>query len=87
MLAQQFHRLSLVERQVMYWLAINQKAVTVAQLEADLLPLVSRLELQDALVSLDRRSLIKKIKPPSANLTSVMSSDSVGYTQQPLVMA
>jgi WD40 repeat protein len=35
LLARQFHRLSSLELQVMYWLAINRKPVTLLDLEAD----------------------------------------------------
>lgn len=86
LLAQQFNRLSALEQQVMYWLAINQEAVSAAQLQADLLPFVSPVELRDALVSLDRRSLIEKIKPTSAKPTGEIKLGSVSYTQQPVVM-
>ena len=85
LLAQQFDRLSWPEEQVMYWLAINWEAVTVEQLQADL-PLVSVTKLRDALISLDRRSLIEKIKPNSTNSDALTSLDSVSYTQQPAVM-
>lgn len=85
LLAQQFDRLSWLEEQVMYWLAINREAVTAEQLQADL-PLVSLTKLRDALISLDRRSLIEKIKPTSTNSYALTSLDGVSYTQQPLVM-
>lgn len=85
LLAQQFNRLSSLERQVMYWLAINQEALTASQLEADLMPSVSFAQLRDALVSLDRRSLIETIKPTSAKPTT-WKLDCVSYTQQPVVM-
>jgi WD40 repeat protein len=74
LLTQQFDRLSLLEWQVMYWLAINREPASVAQLKADLLPAITSASLQDALVSLDRRSLIEKIPLASK------------YTQQPVVM-
>ena len=85
LLAQQFDRLSWSEEQVMYWLAINREAVTAQQLQADL-PLVSVTKLRDALISLDRRSLIEKIKPTSTNSEPLNLSDCVSYTQQPAVM-
>ncbi|PSB28591.1 NB-ARC domain-containing protein [Chlorogloea sp. CCALA 695] len=84
LLTQQFNRLSSLERQVMHWLAINREPVTAAQLQADTIPSVSLLKLRDALVSLDRRSLIEKIKLPSKPTTK-MKLDCVSYTQQPLV--
>lgn len=86
LLTQQFNRLSSLEQQVMYWLAINREAVTAAQLQADLMPSVTQVALRDALVSLDQRSLIEKIKPTSAKPTALMKLDCVSYTQQPVVM-
>lgn len=86
LLTSQFNRLSLLEQQVMYWLAINREAVTAAQLQTDLLPSISLVELQDALFSLDRRSLIEKIKPTEAKPSALMKLDMVSYTQQPVVM-
>jgi hypothetical protein len=71
----QFNCLSDLEQQVMYWLAINREAVTATQLQADLMPSVSQTLLRDALVSLDQRSLIVKLK-----------LDGASYTQQPVVM-
>lgn len=79
LLTQQFDRLSVIECQVMYWLAINREAVSAEQLQADLLPSITQGKLQDALVSLDQRSLIEKIKPTTA-------SKGFSYTQQPIVM-
>ncbi len=86
LLTQQFNRLSSLERQVMYWLAINREAVTAAQLQADITPSVSLVEVRDALVSLDRRSLIEKIKLTSVQPTTKMELDYISYTQQPVVM-
>jgi hypothetical protein len=85
LLAQQFDRLSWSEEQVMYWLAIAREAVTAEQLQADL-PLGSLTKLRDTLISLDRRSLIEKIKPTSTKPTELTSLDGVSYTQQPAVM-
>jgi len=55
---QQFERLSPVEKEIMYWLAIAQEAVSLAKLR-DLSP-VLELELFTALKSLGERSLIEK---------------------------
>lgn len=89
LLAQQFDRLSVIERQVMYWLAINREAVSAEQLQADL-PSITQTKLQDALISLNQRSLIEKtpaligIKPILANCT--LAESNVRYTQQAIVM-
>jgi WD40 repeat protein len=59
LLAQQFNRLSALEQSVMYWLAINREWVSLAQLSEDLWPRVAQRLVIDALLSLQRRSLIE----------------------------
>jgi WD40 repeat protein len=86
LLTQQFDRLSSLEQQVMYWLAINREAVSSTQLQSDLLPSVSQAELRDALVSLDRRSLVERVKPISILRTAITTIEGIRYTQQPVVM-
>jgi WD40 repeat protein len=60
LLAQQFDRLSEIERQVLYWLAIYREPGSIAQLVADFIPSGFRSQLLGALQSLDRCSLIEK---------------------------
>jgi WD40 repeat protein len=72
LLEQQLERLSALETEIMYWLAINRESVYLTELKADLLEFVSPTELIESLESLRRRSLIEK------------SQD--GFTQQPVVM-
>ncbi|AFY93240.1 NB-ARC domain-containing protein [Chamaesiphon minutus] len=60
LLGQQFNRLSQIEQQVMYWLAIGREAVSISQLLADFIPNGFRSQLLAALQSLDRQSLIEK---------------------------
>lgn len=83
LLAPQFARLSLLERQVMNWLASEREAVIAAQLQVDLLPSVTPAQLQDALESLDRRSLIEKNEQNLA--LTLMNSGGISYTQQAVV--
>ncbi|MDZ8054311.1 MAG: NB-ARC domain-containing protein [Aulosira sp. ZfuVER01] len=71
-LEQQFHRLSANEKQVMYSLAVKQDWVTLKQLQRYVIPHLSERELLEALLSLQRRSLIEQ--------------QSGNYTQQPVVM-
>lgn len=59
-LDQQFNRLSDTERQIMYWLAINQVPASLSELESEIVTHTSSASLIDALVSLERRSLIEK---------------------------
>ncbi len=72
LLKQQIERLSPLETEIMYWLAINRESVTLSEIRSDLLGLISSTELIESLESLRRRSLIEK----SAG----------GFTQQPVVM-
>ena len=72
LLDQQFNRLSALEREVMYWLAINREAVSLSELREDIVSLESPPKLIEAVQSLVRRSLIEK----SAAL----------FTLQPVVM-
>lgn len=60
LLAQQFNRLSDLEQQVIYWLAIERQSVNVQQLLANFVPQVAPARLLEALMSLERRSLIEK---------------------------
>ncbi|MEG4484056.1 NB-ARC domain-containing protein [Microcoleus sp. D2_18a_B4] len=57
LLDRQFDRLSPLQQQIMYWIAINQERATPANLKADLLPKVSGRQLMEALESLAERSL------------------------------
>ncbi len=60
LLSQQFDRLSDIEQQVLYWLAIDREAVSISQLVADFIPSGWRSQVLGALQSLDRQSLIEK---------------------------
>ncbi|MBC1224102.1 hypothetical protein GNF10_03920 [Nostoc sp. UCD121] len=72
LLDQQFHRLSALEQQVMYWLQINQELTTIGYLHSKIVPTISKAKLFDAVESLIRRSLIE--------------TEVGGYTQSLIVM-
>jgi WD40 repeat protein len=72
LLDSQFERLTALEQTVMYWLAINREWTSIAELQTDILPPVSKAKLLEALEGLSRRSLIEQ----QVNQ----------YTQQPVVM-
>ena len=72
LLDQQFDRLTALEREIVYWLAINREPVDLAELQADLVAHIPICELIESLSSLQRRSLIEKTAR--------------GFTQQPVVM-
>jgi WD40 repeat protein len=77
LLEQQFERLSPLQQQIMYWLAINREGVTPAKLQEENLPKVPWRELLEALEVLQARSLIEEahIETGNGNLT-----------QQPVIM-
>jgi hypothetical protein len=72
LLDRQFERLSALQQEVMYWLAINREGVTTAKLQAELLQSVTLPKLLVALEILKDRSLIE--------------TTDRGLTQQPVVM-
>jgi WD40 repeat protein len=72
LLDQQLNRLSLLEKQVMYWLAIHQEWMSLSKLKQALITPVSQRDLLETLQSLQQRSLIEK--------------QSAQFTQQPVVM-
>jgi WD40 repeat protein/transcriptional regulator with XRE-family HTH domain len=74
LLDQQFIRLSPLEQEVMYWLAIEREPVAAAELRADLVASTSLLKVLDTLESLGRRSLIETRGSPAT------------FTLQPVVM-
>ena len=59
LLDQQFHRLSEVEQEVLYWLAIEREAISINQLRADLSRHIAHNTLVETLHSLRRRSMIE----------------------------
>lgn len=73
-LDQQFQRLSDLERDLLYWLAIERDQVSLEQLSADFIGDVSTRKLLRAIQSLRRRSLIERGKHAAV------------FTLQPVVM-
>lgn len=78
LLARQFSRLSDLEKQIINWLAINQEAQTLSQLQEDICLPNIQLQLLEGLQSLFRRSLIE-ISGDAINRVST-------YALQPVVM-
>jgi WD40 repeat protein/transcriptional regulator with XRE-family HTH domain len=72
LLDRQFERLSDLEREIMYWLAIEREPISLQQLRDNILSGTSRQKLPEGLRSLRQRSLIE------------MSFAS--FTQQPVIM-
>ncbi|PZO41673.1 MAG: hypothetical protein DCF19_08915 [Pseudanabaena frigida] len=69
---QQYSRLSDLEQQVMYWLAIEREPITTDNLRQDIVPMVSKSQILESVISLRWRSLIEK--------------NAHSFTQQPVVM-
>jgi WD40 repeat protein len=80
LLAHQIGRLSNLEQQVMYWLAINREPVTLSELRSDFVPQVSFANLLEALSSLERRCLLDKATP------TLIEQNRNCFTLQPVVM-
>ncbi|MEH2081553.1 MAG: NB-ARC domain-containing protein [Nostoc sp.] len=80
LLEQQFERLSDLEKEIMYWLAINRESIALSELRDDIRSPVPQAKLLEALESLGRRSLIEK-----ATSTLIEKTGSI-FTLQPVVM-
>jgi WD40 repeat protein len=61
LLTQHFGRLSPLEKEIMYWLAIEREAISLSDLQENIVRLVSSKTLLEALDSLRRRSMIEII--------------------------
>lgn len=59
-LEQQFERLSDLEKDIMYWLAINREPIALSELREDLASAVQPPKLLEALESLGRRALVDR---------------------------
>ena len=73
LLDQQFHRISELEREILYWLTIEREPVSLEVLQEDIVHSVSRGTLLEALHSLRRRSMIE-------------TSGTACFTLQPVIM-
>ena len=80
LLACQIDRLSNLEQQVMYWLAIDREPVTLSELRTDFVPQVSLADLLETLTSLERRCLLDKATP------TLIEKNRTLFTLQPVVM-
>ena len=94
-LTQQFNRLSDLEREIMYWLAIAREPISLEELREDFVLPISPIKLLEALESLSRRSLIVNsaarftqqsvvMEYVTSNLIEIVCQEIV--TQQPQVV-
>ncbi|MGG6267827.1 NB-ARC domain-containing protein [Leptolyngbya sp. AN03gr2] len=72
LLDEQFDRLSDLEQQIMYWIAIDRDGASLSELAEDLVPAIPKRQLIEALASLARRPIVEKRGSK--------------FTQQPVVM-
>jgi WD40 repeat protein len=73
LLDQQFMRLSSMEQEVLYWLAIEREWSSIADLLADVVSTITNAELLMTILSLQRKSMVEK-------------SSSSAFTLQPVIM-
>ena len=72
LLESQFQRLSNLEKDIMYWLAINREPCSTLELQADIISSLPQPELLEALASLRRRTLIEKNNQDKFSLQNVI---------------
>ncbi|MGL4882513.1 MAG: NB-ARC domain-containing protein, partial [Waterburya sp.] len=80
LLTQQFQRLLDIEKQILYWLAINREPINGDQLQEDLVDSLTKVQLLDGLESLSRRCLIDKAESTATEI------DYIHFTLQSVVM-
>ncbi|GAA6618056.1 eIF2A-related protein [Scytonema sp. NUACC26] len=80
LLEQQFARLSYLEKEIIYWLAINRDPVSLSELREDIVSPVPPQKLLEAIESLVRRSLIEKATPTLVEKSAAL------FMLQPVVM-
>ena len=78
LLDQQFHRLTNLEREIMFWIAINREVVSLPELQTDFVTHIPPRDLLESLSSLQRRSFIELCKDVKFHVST--------FTQQPVVM-
>lgn len=82
LLTSQFYRLTQLERQILYWLAINREPVSLVSLQTDFIPQPQSAALLEALVSLERRCFLERSTPIELPLAQRIAL----FTLQPVVL-
>ncbi len=80
LIKQQEERLSDLEREVIYWLAVNREPTTLSQLQEDIVSIGTSRKLIEALESLSRRSLIDKVTAKEVEKSAAL------FSIQPVLM-
>ena len=80
LLQRQFDRLSEIEMEMLFWLAINREPISLFELSEDVVTTASRRRLPDAVQSLLRRCLIDKAAP------TLIEKEGEQFFLQPVVL-
>ncbi len=80
LLQRQFDRLSEIEQEMLFWLAINREPISLFELSEDVVTTASRRRLPDAVQSLLRRCLIDKAAP------TLIEKEGEQFFLQPVVL-
>ncbi|KGF71493.1 hypothetical protein DO97_19265 [Neosynechococcus sphagnicola sy1] len=80
LLQRQFDRLSEIEQEMLFWLAINRESISLSELSDDVVTPTFKRRLPDAIQSLLRRSLIEKAEP------TLIEKEDERFFLQPVVL-
>ncbi|BAY48665.1 WD-40 repeat protein [Scytonema sp. HK-05] len=80
LLQRQFDRLSLIEQEMIFWLAVNREPISLFELSEDVVTTTSKRKLPDAIRSLLRRCLIDKATP------TLIEKEGERFFLQPVVL-
>ncbi len=89
LVSQQVQRLTDLEKQAMFWLAVNREPITLAELHRSIVPIVFKAPLAEILESLRRRSLVEcglQGFTLQAVVMEFMSSQLIEQTAQEIVL-
>lgn len=84
-LEQQFERLSVLEKSLLFWIAVSGRAATLGEFK-QWLPSRSRSDLVAALESLRRRSLIEKTVLTPTDCPLAFASETIHFSLEPVIM-
>lgn len=88
LLDRQFERLSQLEKEIMYWLALEPQPVTFQRLQVNFRDKISFSKVLENLASLERRFLIEKapLGAKAQKTAHAVPTRTMGFTLQPMVM-
>ncbi|HEY9625653.1 MAG TPA: NB-ARC domain-containing protein, partial [Crinalium sp.] len=86
LLQRQFDRLSEIEQEMFFWLAINREPLSLSELGGDVITTAFKRRLPDAIQSLLRRSLIEKVEPTLIEREEGLEREEGRFFLQPVVL-